>query len=405
MGKYDQVDKAYNFLVKKEINGESFTLDELANFTGWKRSTCKTYPSKRWNQYVDNDGELFTSIGIKSLKKEDFRKVHSQKLQQIDKSELGILLSKAREFALLATSIYNNPYTAFRTYGFIVNIVIAWTALFHAIFEKKGIEYFHKGKDGHIEAIDGEQKAFELSTCCKTYWKDANTPEKANLDFLIGLRNRIEHRSLPALDMLVAGECQATLSNFESLLVEEFGNQYALQTNLAIALQLTRISQQAQSDTLKQLQTENYKIIREYMETYKNDLEDEIRESQKYRISVFLIPKLGNHAKSADLCVEFINTNAATPEELENYEKVVAFIKGVEIPYKLRPGQVVKKLEDSHGFNMSEHTKAWKLYKARPKDNDKTFKGEYAGWVHGFEGYLYTEKWVKFLIEKLSSAD
>ncbi|MBK4561838.1 DUF3644 domain-containing protein, partial [Enterobacter hormaechei] len=55
------------------------------------------------------------------------------------KSERSLNLKKAREFALLAVATYNNPFTEFKTHGFIVNITIAFTALFHAIYAKKGV--------------------------------------------------------------------------------------------------------------------------------------------------------------------------------------------------------------------------------------------------------------------------
>ncbi|EGS73956.1 DUF3644 domain-containing protein [Vibrio cholerae] len=390
----------------KETEGESFTIDELAKATGWKKQTCGTYPSKRWHQYVQKDGSHYLTTGIKFLSKEEFRVVHSQKLQQIaDQSTKGMLLHKAREFALLAVSTYNNPYTEFKTYGYIVNIVIAYTALFHAIFEKKGINYFHL-KDGKPVIIDGEEKAWELIECCNQYWKGAERPEKYNLQFLIGLRNKIEHRSLPAIDLAVAGECQAALINFENLLAEEFGDSHALCTNLAIAMQLSRISEQAQIDAMKQLQKENYQVVRHYMETYRADLEDSIVESQQYRIRAMLVPKLGNHAKSSDIAVEFINVNKLTEEELQNYEQGVAFIKGIENPYKLKPSKVMALVrEEVPSFNMLLHTKCWKYFEARPRDNVPAFKGGYASFIEGFDGYLYTKQWVKFLTTELKKPE
>lgn len=405
MGKYKQVDLAYSFLVDKEKQGESFTIVQLSEATGWKVDTCRTYPSKRWHQYIEKDGEQYSSSGICFLSKDEFRSVHSQKLQQTaDHSTKGILIHKAKEFALLAVSIYNNPYTEFKTYGFIVNIVIAYTALMHAIFEKRGFDYFHKNQNDELLFIDGEEKAWELSECIDEYWKGIESPEKANIKFLIGLRNKIEHRSLPAIDLAVCGECQSALSNFETMLVEEFGDEHALTASLAIAMQLTRISEQSQIDALKQLQKENYKIVREYMETYKKDLHDDIVQSQKYRIRAFLVPKLGNHAKSADMAVEFINVNKLSDAEVANYERAVAFIKGVENPFKLRPtnvvGLVAKKVPC---FNMALHTKCWKYYEARPRDNQRAFKGQYSGFVEGFEGYLYSNQWANFLIEELSN--
>jgi len=119
------------------------------------------------------------------------------------------------------------------------------------------------------------------------------------------------------------------------------------------------------------------------METYKNDLSDEILESQKYRIRAFLVPKLGNHAKSSELSIEFINVNALSEVERNSYEQGVTFIKG--------------------DFNVTLHTKCWKYYSVRPREIQSDFKGEYVAFVEGVEGYLYSHKWVCFLIEKLKN--
>ena len=163
-------------------------------------------------------------------------------------------------------------------------------------------------------------------------------------------------------------------------------------------MQLTRVSEQAQVDALKQMQKENYKVVREYMETYRDDLGDEIVQSQKYRLRAFLVPKLGNHATSSDLAVEFINVNSLSDDQLQNYEQAVAFIKGVENPFKLKPSRVVELVsKELPHFNMTLHTKCWKFYEARPRETDKSYKGEYSAYVEGFDGYLYSMKWVKFL--------
>ncbi len=403
MKKFEKVDLAYEFLIEKEKLGESFNIQQLADVTGWKPQSCRTYLSKRWHQYVSKDGLQFTSSGILFLSKEEFHAVHSQKLQQVsDFSTKGVLLHKSKEFALLAVSIHNNPYTEFKTYGFIINIIIAYTSLFHAIFEKRGSNYIHLNDDGTPVMIDGEEKPWELSKCCDEYWPGVEAVEKFNLKFLIGLRNKIEHRSLPAIDLAVNGECQSALNNFENIMVSEFGDEHALTTSLAIAMQLTHISQQSQIEALKQLQKNNYRVVREYMESYRNDLGDEIIESQKYRIRAFLIPKLGNHAKSSDLAIEFINVNKLSIEQLANYEQGVAFMKGIESPFKLRPTKVVEIVSSSiDGFNMTLHTKCWKFYNARPREMNQNFKSEYAGYVEGFDGYLYSQQWATFLINSL----
>lgn len=36
---------------------------------------------------------------------------------------------------------------------------------------------------------------------------------------------------------------------------------------------------------------------------------------------------------------------------------------------------------------------------------DRAYKGEYSAYMEGFDGYLYSMKWVKFLREELKDAE
>lgn len=411
MSKWSKVDAAHEYLLRKEDISELFTIKDLANKIGWKDASVRTYLGKRWHDFVERtDKGKFKVIGISKLSKEDFRDLHSQKLtkrvilaNKIPKTDKEILLNKAREFAILAVSIYNNPTINFKTYGYIVNVIIAWTALFHAIFEKNGIDYFHKNKAGNYKLIDGEKKAFELAQCCKIHWKENINPVKANLFFLIGLRNKIEHRALPELDFIVSGECQSCLTNFENMLVQEFGDEYSLNANLAISMQLSQTSRKTQERALIEFQSKNYQVIRQYIKDFQEGLADDVRTSQEYRLSVFLVPKLKNHAKSSDLTIEFIKAEPGSEEEYEQYEKAIAFIKGnVESPYQLRPTKVAKIVNEKidKPFTVGLHTKAWKKYDARPQVNKPGFKNKYCGWVPGYEGYLYSDDWINFLVKE-----
>ena len=98
-------------------------------------------------------------------------------------------------------------------------MTIAWTSLFHAIFERKKIKYYHKKKNSNrYVKIDGEYKTWELADCLKVYFKEnkkEDLPILKNIEFFIPLRNKIEHRFMPELDPEIFGECQALLHNFE----------------------------------------------------------------------------------------------------------------------------------------------------------------------------------------------
>lgn len=51
------------------------------------------------------------------------------------------LIEKAKESALAAVKIYNDPLIKFKSESFIVLMIIAWTYLLHAYYRKKGIDY------------------------------------------------------------------------------------------------------------------------------------------------------------------------------------------------------------------------------------------------------------------------
>ena len=327
------------------------------------------------------------------------------------------LLEKARDSALLAVEIYNKPRTSFRSGGFIVFMCIAWTALFHAIFEKNKLKYFHK-KNGRCVIIDGEKKAWELERCVKEYYGDQNTPQRKNLEFFIKLRNKIEHRFLPQLDLDIFGECQAMLINFEEMLIKEFGDQYAINENLVFALQFSSIMHEKQKEAIKIKESKEYKKVKHFIEKYKTNIDDAIKNSLNYSFKVFLIPKLGTHEKTSDVAIEFVKYDPTKPEEQEKYKKLLVAIKEKQVPMSgFRAGQVCEKvfkaLKDKmpHGWKFnpsSHHVKFWKYYKIRPPKNspnpEKTDQ-RYCFYNSAFNQYEYTQEWINFLINKLNDKD
>ena len=128
----------------------------------------------------------------------------------------GLLLSSI-DSALLAVEIYNKPRTTFRSQGYITLMIIAWTYLFHAHFNSiMGNRYCYKNENGRYQIVEGERKTWELSSCIDKYGT-LRDPIKANLQFFIGLRNKIEHRfsGRNEFDVRIFGECQALLYNYD----------------------------------------------------------------------------------------------------------------------------------------------------------------------------------------------
>jgi len=323
------------------------------------------------------------------------------------------LLKKAQESAILAVDIYNKPATKFRSYGFIVLMTIAWTSLFHAIFQRQRINFFYRKPNSHrFQYIDGERRSWDISKCCDEYFVDKNSPIKKNIEFFINLRNKIEHRFLPSLDFEICGECQAFLQNFEKILVQEFGEENGLNESLAIPLQLLSINPEWKTRTLKELQGKNYQVVKNFIEGYRQSLDDKTWQSSEYSFRVFLVPQVGSNPRTSACAIEFVHYDPNKPEEMENYQKIVAFIKEKHVPVvnpgKFKAGDVSEVIHSKLGiiFNPSyQHVKCWKFFKIRPKrgsaDPTKT-NSKYCQYDATHQDYVYTQEWIDLLLSELS---
>ena len=325
-------------------------------------------------------------------------------------------ITKARESAILAVGTYNQPGVVFRSGGYIMLMVTAWTALFHAIFLRDGIKPFYvkvrKGRYVRYEEIDGQWKAWELSECIKEYYKGSTTAERKNLEFIVGLRNRIEHRSMPELDDSLFGECQALLFNFEALIEKEFGNQHTLNESLAVTLQFSRITPAGKGKALRELQSKSYPSVQEYVERFRSGLSSDIEQSLEYSFRVFLIPKTGNHADSSDIAVDFIDVTALDEDTKEDIKRAITLLKTKETavahPGQMKPSQVAVKVQELLGFKFRthEHTLCWKHFKVRPlpdAENPKECDIRYCQYDVPHGDYIYTDEWVDRLVVELSN--
>ena len=324
-------------------------------------------------------------------------------------------LAKAKDACLAAVTNYNRPGTAFRTRTYTVLMVIAWTALFHAIFHRRGKKPWYVAEGGdpneRYQKIDGEPKHWELAEAIRRYHGGEDTPERKNLEFMVALRNKIEHRDHPELDPALYGECQAMLMNFEELLRKEFGDDQAISGQLALALQFTALRPEAQKAALHRLQSSAATDLLDFIRQFRAGLPQEVLESSSYSLRVFLVPKLANRAGTADLSVEFVPFDRNRPEEMEGLKKVAALIKDRHVPVAssglMKPGEVVRKLAERLPFQvtMHTHTQAWRVYGVRPgtgAENPRNTRSQYCLYDDLSGSYGYTQVWVDYLRRKLS---
>lgn len=417
--KTEKVESSYHFLVEKEKAESVFTKQEVIKATGWSPSTVNTYISKKWERFLEKKETGYLVRGVSEFELDEYIRLMSQKdsLSNEPKrpslaTEVERLVIKSREAAIHGLDSYNRPITIFRTEGLTVMMVIAWRSLFHAIFERQGIYYFYTNDDGTPVITDGEEKAWDLSKCVKEYYGEATNPVKANLEFIIGLRNRIEHRYVPALDLHVAGECQALVLNYDELLVEEFSDYYALRESLVFPIQTSNLRSSEQLEAIKRFQGKQYDELRDYLEVYRSSLTDEIYQDPHYSFRVYLIPKIGNHQSSSDIAFEFVKYDPLNPEDMRALEKQVTLIKERQVPVanagKYKPSQVALMVETQIGrpFSVYYHTKAWKMYGVRESgENPKACKIKYCQFDTVHRDYIYTQEWINFLADKLKNEE
>lgn len=411
--------KAYEFLVDHEQRAAPFTKAELSSATGWKAGTIKTYLSKKWSKIVKAGGASLKSVGVAGYKLDEFTRLMSQRddvsgepRKPPMQPEVEALLRKARESALLALQIYNNPTVRFRTEGFAVMMIIAWTALCHAIFQRRGTTYFYTDPaTGSVVLIDGDAKAWELAKCLEELYGGDYPAARRNLAFFIKLRNRIEHRFVPEIDPMVSGECQSLLFNFDELLVAEFGAYFALRETLAVPLQTAHVRTDATVDALRALQARYFDEVRAFIVDFRTHLPAEVLGDQRFRFSVYLIPKPANHAPG-DLAVEFVKVTPENESKLAELTSGIVAIRERPVANadSLKASDVVKAVAERVGkpFNRAHHIRAWKRYQVRrplKKGGRVSVDGCNTAYcipdkVHN--DYVFTPAWVDFLVVKLA---
>lgn len=414
--KIDKIKRSYQFFTEKEKSGQLFSLSDIVKYTGWAEGTVKTYPTKKWDKFLVKNGKLFLVNGISNFSEDEYIRMMSQadRLSNDPKKpdlplEVERMVTKAREAAVLALDIYNRPATTFRTEGFTVMMIIAWTALFHAIFEQENIKYYYFEDDGSPKIVDGDEKAWELSKCIDTFYGGTANPIKKNLEFFIGLRNKVEHRYVPAFDPHVAGECQALLLNFDDLLVENFGEYYALRESLTVPLQTVSLRSESQTLAMKKFQGKQYEDLKEYIEIFRSELPNTIYQDPKFSFRVYLIPKIGNHESTSDIAFEFVKYDPSKPSDYAALQKQVALIREKQIPVinpgRFKPSEVARIVAEkiSRPFTVSNHTSAWKYYKIRESGEcPESCNIKFCQFDQVHRDYIYTQEWIDFLVKKLS---
>lgn len=273
----------------------------------WKGGEPKSRLEIEFWEDSTSHGKAFTAyvrrwLGLETEKKspqservrelEDLLRVHGVSPSDAgDLSEQYRLLAKARESALAAVRVYNDPTAGFRTETFVLLMVVGWNSLMQAMLERDHVDYYVRDEDGNQIPIDERPKVLETWQLVELALA---SPDKRamreNLDFFLGLRNQIAHRYLPALDLVTTGEAQALLINFERVLVEEFGEVSSLGHQLCVPLQLSGFRSNETNESLRSAQSRLPTDVSDYLSRHRSRQDDEVLASPDYCLQIFFVP-------------------------------------------------------------------------------------------------------------------
>jgi hypothetical protein len=297
------------------------------------------------------------------------------------------LVVKSREAALAAIQLFNNPLITFKSESFIVLSTIAWTYLLHAYYRRIGVEYrYYRRPEGSKKrrfdrTDDGAFKYWDLPKCLQARECPLDEDTKANLMFLVGLRNEIVHRMCPNLDAYFSARYQACALNFSHYIVELFGEKYRIDTQAGYCVQLAEFEQeQAEALGVDALLPN----VRAYVARFDGALADEQLNSERFAYRLVFTRREVNRPGQADRVVEFVSPDDPAAQGLARDHWVV---KPVEKP-KFLPGQIVKMMNDEgfEFFTMYQHTQLWKAHDAK---NPAKGYGVEVGY-----GWMWYESWV-----------
>jgi hypothetical protein len=274
------------------------------------------------------------------------------------------LLNRSRESALSAIQIFNSPTMKFKSESYVVLMIIAWTYLMQAYFKQNKIDYRYskrvKLRQRFELTKEGDFKYWELAHCLKYIKSPLDIGTRNNLEFLITLRNRIEHQSIGNLDDALGGRYQACALNYNFYLKKFFGHEQGIDEYMQYSLQLTDFNANNFNPNPKKIFSAK---ISKFVESFEKNLSKEELEDSRYAVRLIFTQKLANKPGQADRVVEFIDPMSKEAKGI-NPEHWVA--KEVE-KVKFLSGDICREIQGLGypKFNQHQHTELWKLFDAK----------------------------------------
>lgn len=318
-------------------------------------------------------------------------------------------LQASKKEALLALDLYNRSGHERQLEAFIVHMSMAWLRLMQAKVEKDGGNLFVRNSKGRRKRHkDGGWLMKSLQDLTGDLLPDKD-PRRVNLEFFTGLRNVIEHRYERDIAGLVAGRTQAHVLNYESVLVEWFGESEGLGEELRFPIFLSTFTHDAVT-AVKEVRKRVPKGVLEWVQDFDASIEPTVAAANEFDFRVYLIPHTGPKSE-ADAAMTFVKLEDLDQDQRAAMDHVQTIIRDKHVPVanlgRLKPSEVAVRVAQGLGrsFGVTDHTRAWKHYEVRPPTQSakpELTKSQFCVWDDTFEQYVYTEAWVSYLVRHLS---
>ncbi|MCC2322290.1 DUF3644 domain-containing protein [Cellulomonas xiejunii] len=319
------------------------------------------------------------------------------------------ILQTSKNEVRLAVDIYNRSGNERQLEAFIVHMTLGWLKLLQARVDEQGGDLIQRdARNWRRKHPEGGWLYKPLRTLLRDVL-DETDPRVANINFFVGLRNQIEHRHEAKIASVVAGRTQALLLNYETTLVEFFGTDEALGTELRFPLFVSSITQDATA-ALRTLRAQVPRGVLDWIQDFDAALEPGITAEQKFDFRIYLIPHTGPKT-DADAAMTFVHADQLTPEQNAVVEQVQTIIREKKVPVEDLNGLLPKAVVDAvdtaieRPFTLHMHTQAWRYFQVRPAadaPNAAATKSDFCRYNPAFRQYVYTPQWVTYLIRHLS---
>lgn len=317
-----------------------------------------------------------------------------------------VQLQHARGACLAALRHWNDPAGQFRTSAFALMFVTAWNALAIAVLQKSGGEWRKLDDAGDIVRVNGTEQALDTPELSARAFPGESITERGlreNIKFWTDLRNCVAHRHLPQLDLPVIPHAQAGLMNFESVVVEMFGPEYALAESLTVPLQLSGFRDPGILASRKALQAGLPLDVQTLLDRG-SELDADVANSPTFQMRVAFLPVVPASGKGADAVAYFVKPGELSDELDESLQKYVVLPKIWKGGRWFRAGEVAAEVQRRTGFKFAaspHHSNATVNLGVRPATGEapRTCDIAFAEYVSSFKQYQYTQAWIDRLAE------